>query len=153
LSRYFKNTFLPRKSGVFFIYQFLEVIPRVVNLCKCRHAETTFGECSSESWVEFVKLMGIIETIGCADDFSAPALKPEHEQSLSVSAVYRHALAIFAYDAMWCGTIAGDENRLSIVRQHALSALTLIPTLMDTDLRNVLWPTIVIGSCLLNEAE
>ncbi|KAE8381351.1 fungal-specific transcription factor domain-containing protein [Aspergillus bertholletiae] len=136
------------------IYQCLEVIPRVVALCTRRQAEMTFNECSSDSWVEFVELMGIIETIEFADDFQGAGHHVEHGHNLSVSAVYRHALAIFAYDAMWCGTIAGDESRLSVVRRHALSALTLIPTLMDTHLRNVLlWPTIIIGSCLLNEGE
>jgi hypothetical protein len=96
----------------------------------------------------------MIETIGFADDVLAAALNLEHRQSLSVLAVYRHALAIFAYDAMWCGTLTGDESRLSIVRGHALSALALIPTLMDTHFRNVLlWPVIVAGSCLLQEEE
>ncbi|KAJ5090481.1 hypothetical protein N7532_009165 [Penicillium argentinense] len=136
------------------IYQCLEVIPRVISLCTRRQAEIMFQECSSENWAEFVQLITIIETIGSADDLPEPAINLEHEQSLSVSAIYRHALAIFAYDAMWCGTIAEDESRLSVVRRHALSALMLIPTLMDTHLRNVLlWPTIVIGSCLINETE
>jgi hypothetical protein len=114
----------------------------------------TFHECSSESWLEFVQIIASIETIGTVDYLPELAVDLEHEQALSVSAIYRHALAIFAYDAMWCGTIAEDENRLSVVRRHALSALMLIPTLMDTHLKNVLlWPTIVIGSCLLNETE
>jgi hypothetical protein len=136
------------------IHQCLEIIPRVVALCTRRQAELAFNECSSESLILFTELMDIIDTIGCEDDLSGSALDLENLHSLSISAVYRHALTIFAYDAMWCGTIAGDETRLSIVRQHALSALTHIPTLMDTHHRNILlWPTIVIGSCLLNEGE
>lgn len=136
------------------IYDCLEIIPRVVTLCTRRQAEMTFHECSSGSWLEFVQIIASIETIGTADYLPELAVDLEHEQDLSVSAIYRHALAIFAYDAMWCGTIAVDENRLSVVRRHALSALMLIPTLIDTHLKNVLlWPTIVIGSCLLNETE
>lgn len=141
------------------IHQFLEIIPRVVTLCTRRQIEMTFDECSSESWAEFISLIGLIETIGHGDDEDDndaldPTLNLEHRQSLSVSAVYRHALAIFTYDAMWCGAIAGDESQLSTVRGHALSALALIPSLMDTHLRNILlWPTIVVGSCLLHEEE
>jgi hypothetical protein len=136
------------------IYQCLEVIPRVISLCTRRQAEIMFHECSSENWAEFIQLTTIIETIGSPDNLPEPAINLENQQNLSVSAIYRHALSIFAYDAMWCGTIAEDESRLSAVRRHALSALMLIPTLMDTHLRNVLlWPTIVIGSCLLNEIE
>jgi hypothetical protein len=131
----------------------LEIIPHVVALCTRRQSELTFNECSSESLILFTELMAIIDTIGCEDD-SGSVLNGEVSQSLSISAVYRHALTIFAYDAMWCGAIAGDDSRLSIVRQHALSALTLLPTLMDTHYRNLLlWPTIVIGSCLLNDGE
>ncbi|KAB8253796.1 fungal-specific transcription factor domain-containing protein [Aspergillus pseudonomiae] len=141
------------------IYQSLDIIPRVISLCIRRQAEIMFDEHSSESWAEFVELMTLIETVGSSGSGSAddphPATSPEeHEQSLTIAAIYRHALAIFAYDAMWCGTIVGDESRLAAVREHALSALMLMPTLMDTPLRNVLlWPTIVIGSCLVNEAE
>lgn len=136
------------------IYQCLEIVPRVVNLCARRQAEMIFGECSPESWEEFFQIMDVIEFIGFIDDLLGPSVDPEHGQSTSVSAVYRHALAIFAYDALLCGTIQGDENRLSIVRQHALSALALIPTLVDTDLSKVLlWPTVVIGSCLRDEGE
>ena len=139
-------------------HQFLEVIPRVVVLCTRRQTEMTFDECSSESWAEFISLIGLIETIGHVDndddnDAQGPGLNLEHRQSLSVSAIYRHALAIFTYDAMWCGAIA-DESQLSNVRGHALSALALIPTLMDTHLRNILlWPAIVVGSCLFHEEE
>lgn len=136
------------------MYQCLEVIPRVVNLCARRQTEMIFDECSSESCEEFFQIMDIIESIGFVDGLLGPSDNPEHRHNSSVSAIYRHALAIFAYDAMWCGTIAGDENRLSVVREHALSALTILPTLIDTDLSNVLlWPTAVIGSCLLNEGE
>ncbi|KAE8419840.1 fungal-specific transcription factor domain-containing protein [Aspergillus pseudocaelatus] len=136
------------------IYQCLEVIPRVVALCIRRQAEMTFNECSAESWAEFDSIIGMIETIEFADDVLAATLDPEHGPSLSISAVYRHALTIFAYDAMWCGTLTGDESRLSIVREHALHALALIPTLIDTHFRNILlWPTIVVGSCLLKEEE
>lgn len=140
------------------IYQCLEVIPRVVALCTRRQTEMTFDECSPKSWMEFVSLIGIIETTGFSDDDDydalGPALAPEHRLSLSVSAVYRHALAIFAYNAMWCGAIARDESRLSTVQGHALSALALILSLMHTHLRNVLlWPIIVVGSCLLHEEE
>lgn len=61
----------------------------------------TFNECSPESWAEFFEIMNIIESFGCADDFLEPGLPPEeHEQSLSVLVVYRHALAIFTYDAI-----------------------------------------------------
>lgn len=135
------------------IHRCLEIIPHVVALCTRRQSELTFNECSSESLILFTELMAIIDTIGCGEDLGS-ALNSEAPQSLSISAVYRHALTIFAYDAMWCGTIAGDDSRLSIVRQHALSALTLLPSLMDTHYRNLLlWPTIVIGSCLLNEGE
>jgi hypothetical protein len=135
------------------IHRCLEIIPHVVALCTRRQSELTFNECSSESLILFTELMAIIDTIGCEDD-SGSVLNGEVSQSLSISAVYRHALTIFAYDAMWCGAIAGDDSRLSIVRQHALSALTLLPTLMDTHYRNLLlWPTIVIGSCLLNDGE
>ncbi|KAB8221054.1 fungal-specific transcription factor domain-containing protein [Aspergillus novoparasiticus] len=136
------------------IYQCLEVIPRVVALCTRRQAEMTFNECSAESWAEFESVIGMIETIEFADDVLAATLNPEDGPSLSVSAVYRHALTIFAYDAMWCGTLTGDERRLSIVREHALSALALIPTLMDTHFKNILlWPAIVAGSCLLKKEE
>lgn len=136
------------------IYQCLEVIPRVVKLCARRQTEMIFDECSSESWEEFFHIMGIIESIGFVDDLMGSSVGPAHERSSSVSAVYRHALAVFAYDAMWCGAIQCDENRLSIVRQHALSALEIIPTLKDTALCKVLlWPTVVIGSCLLDKGE
>ena len=136
------------------IYRCLEIIPRVVTLCTRRQAELTFNECSSESLMLFSELMDMIDTLGCEDDLSGSAPDLETRYSLSILAVYRHALTIFAYDAMWCGTIAEDETRLSIVRQHSLSALTHLPTLMDTHHRNILlWPTIVIASCLLNEWE
>lgn len=136
------------------IYQCLEIIPRIVNLCARRQKEILFDEFSPESWEEFFQITDIIESIGFVDALLGPSADPEHGQSSSVSAIYRHALAIFVYDAMWCGAILCDENRLSTVRQHALNALTLIPTLIDTDLSNVLlWPTVVIGSCLLDEGE
>lgn len=140
------------------IYQFLEIIPRVVALCTRRQTEMTFDECSSESWAEFISLIGLIETIGHTDDDDDndtldSALNLEHRRSLLASAIYRHALTIFTYDAMWCGAIA-DESQLSTVRGHALSALALIPSLVDTHLKNILlWPTIVVGSCLLHEEE
>lgn len=136
------------------IYQSLEIIPRVTSLCTCRQAETMFQECSPENWAEFVQLLTAIESIGKFDDLTEPAANLEQGENLSVSIIYRHALAIFAYDAMWCGNIVEDESGLSVVRGHALSALMLIPTVLDTHLRNVLlWPTIVIGSCLLDEKE
>lgn len=136
------------------IHQCLDIIPRVVALCTRRQAELTFNECSSESLILFIELMDIIDSVGCVDDLTESAPNLETHHNLSVSAVYRHALAIFAHDAMWCGTIAEDETRLSTVRQHSLSALTHLPTLMETHHRNILlWPTIVIGSCLLNEWE
>lgn len=159
-----RNSYLPswdiiRNYGTFGvivspIYQCLELIPRVVTFCTRRQAEMTFNECSPESWAKFFEIMSIIESFGFADDFLEAGLPPEHEQDLALLAVYCHALAIFTYDAMWCGTIPGDENQLSIVRWHALSALALIPNLMDTHLSSVLlWPIIVIGSCLVNEEE
>ncbi|KAJ5376423.1 hypothetical protein N7509_013309 [Penicillium cosmopolitanum] len=136
------------------IYQSLEIIPRVISLCTRRQADIMFQECSSEHWAEFVQLMSAIESIGSADDLTEPGANLEQQKSICVSTIYRHALAIFAYDAMWCGNIVEDEGRLSVVRGHALSALMLMPTVMDTQFRNVLlWPTIVIGSCLLNETE
>jgi hypothetical protein len=135
------------------IHRYLEIIPQVVALCTRRQSELIFNECSSESLMLFNELMAIIDTIGCEDD-SGFTLNLEARHRLSISAVYRHALTIFAFDAMWCGTIASDESRLSVVRQHALWALKLLPTLMNTHYRNLLlWPTIVIGSCLLNEEE
>jgi hypothetical protein len=150
---------LVKEFGVFgvivsSIYRCLEIIPRVVTLCARRQAELIFNQCSSESLMIFAEVMDLIDAIRCEDDLSGSSLNPETRHSLSVLAVYRHALTIFAYDAMWCGAIVEDETRLSIVRQHSLSALTLLPTLMDTHHRNILlWPTIVIGSCLLNESE
>jgi hypothetical protein len=135
------------------IHRYLEIIPQVVALCTRRQSELIFNECSSESLMLFNELMAIIDAIGCEDD-SGSTLNLEARHSLAISAIYRHALTIFAFDAMWCGTIASDESRLSVVRQHALWALKLLPTLMNTHYRNLLlWPTIVIGSCLLNEEE
>lgn len=159
-----RNSSLPswdtlRTYGTFGIivspmYQCLEVIPRVVNLCARRQTEMIFGECSSESWEEFFQITDIIASIGFVDELLGSSIDAEHRQSSSVSAVYRHALAIFVNDAMWCGATQCDECQLSIIRQHALSALELIPTLVDTDLSNVLlWPAVVIGSCLLDEGE
>lgn len=78
------------------IYQCLDIIPRVVALCTRRQAEMTFNECSLESWMEFVSLIDMIETPGFANDVLGVHLNPEHGQNLSILAVYRHALAIFA---------------------------------------------------------
>ena len=135
-------------------YQYLDVIPQVISLCTRRQAEIMFQECSSDHWAEFLQLMRAIESVGSWNQLTEHATNLDQGEDLSVSAIYRHALAIFAYDAMWCGNIVEDESRLSVVRGHALGALMLIPTVMDTHLRNVLlWPTIVIGSCLLQETE
>ncbi|KAL5612918.1 hypothetical protein BROUX41_004005 [Berkeleyomyces rouxiae] len=67
----------------------------------------------------------------------------------SLASVYRHALLIYLKTAR-CGTVVGDVRVIQDVQEHVNSAIaTLMSLAMSTMCAVLLWPVMIVGSCLI----
>lgn len=97
------------------------------------------------------------EIIAILEQWQSPAVAPEmaewkleHEW---IGEIYRQALLIFARAAM-CGSVVDNPKIIAAIQHHIDVVMPLLLPVADSPFGTLLlWPVMVIGSCLLVEGQ
>lgn len=135
-----------QSSGVIFssIEGLFSLIPSVALLARQRLEEPD-DEMSYELMEKFDELEQRILTWAPPEE-TAAIWDADRD---SLASVYRHALLIYL-KASRCGTVVGDTRVIQDIQEHVNSAIaTMVSLAMSTMCAVLLWPVIMVGSCLI----
>jgi hypothetical protein len=144
-----------RTFGVYFdcghdIRRVFEFIPEVSLLTNHRLAEERSGIFSSETYQRY-KLLGS-RIRAWAPEFSSERTVLE-SQKATVAIIYQNALLMYL-NSFFHDPILSDPDALSEVEIRAGIAFSLLLSLSPPSLKSImLWPSMMIGSCLRQEAQ
>jgi hypothetical protein len=128
-----------------------EMIPKISMLASTRLVEEEHGECSPESWSTYALLDDTLK------NWQSPPVSSEmaewETEHVMVGEIYRHALLAFLKASM-CGSVVDNPKTLIAVQRHIDIAFPLIQKVAETPFLTILlWPTMILGSCLICEDQ
>ncbi|RDW57250.1 hypothetical protein BP5796_12700 [Coleophoma crateriformis] len=133
--------------GVMFgcAYKLFEVIPAICNLGRQRLLEEKRGLCSQESISQYKSLENEIRDWRPPED-----LEPGHEntkQLINAAVIYQHGLWIFLHTSFYASDIK-HETLVAKVDRLVEEMFRLLDSLSTKAASTVLWPSIIMGSCI-----
>ncbi|EXJ68393.1 uncharacterized protein A1O5_08185 [Cladophialophora psammophila CBS 110553] len=139
--------------GVFFScgQGLFEMISQVSLLAMKRLTEEESGLCSAETQSDYERL---VDTIS---QWRSPPVAPEmmewQAEHVWIGEVYQQALLIFIKTSM-CGSIVSNPKVIVAIQGHIDTAFPLfVPVSMSPFITILLWPIMIVGSCLICEHQ